>query len=147
VWRCFAVSVISDLPVSSTLSCTAAQRSASSLLFSQLCALSALTSLYLSSFSLMYTGLAYGDQSRELADALWRDRTFQPLDHFSADEAGRQSHQAYISCLLRWGYIRWNPHTRRAGQSKLQWAEEAEHRSAPLDDDSVAALFYGTATR
>jgi hypothetical protein len=49
----------------------------------------------------MYIGLAYDEQSRELADALWRDRTFQPLDRFSTDEAGRQSHQAYISCLLR----------------------------------------------
>jgi hypothetical protein len=94
--------------------------------------------------SWMYTGLAYGEQSRELAEALWRDREFQPLDRFSANQAGRQSHQAYISCLLRWGYIHWDLHARR-GQSKLQWAEEAAHRSVPLDEATVAALYHGEA--
>jgi len=89
----------------------------------------------------MYTGLAYGEQSRELADALWRDREFQPLDRFSASEAGRQSRQAYILCLLRWGYILWNPHARR-GQIKLQWTAEAVHRPTPLDKATVFALYH-----
>ena len=94
------------------------------------------------SSSWIYTGLAYGEQSHELAEALWRDREFEPLDRFSANEAGRQSHQAYIACLLRWGYIHWNPHARK-GASKMQWAMEEEHRSAPLDAEAVAALYYG----
>ena len=92
-------------------------------------------------FRWLYVGFAYGDQSRELAQALWRDREFEPLDRFSANEAGRQSYQAYIACLLRWGYIHWNPHARK-GASKMQWAPEEEHRSAPLDEEAVAALYY-----
>jgi hypothetical protein len=94
------------------------------------------------SSSWIYTGLAYGEQSRELAEALWRDREFEPLDRFSANEAGRQSHQAYIACLLRWGYIRWHLDARK-GTSKIQWALEEERRAAPLDDEAVAALYYG----
>ena len=94
------------------------------------------------SSSWIYTGLAYGEQSHELAEALWRDREFEPLDRFSANAAGRQSHQAYIACLLRWGYIHWNPHARKRA-SKMQWALEEEHRSVPLEDEAVTALYYG----
>lgn len=73
----------------------------------------------------LYIGFAYGDQSRELAQALWCDREFQPLDRFSANSAGRQSYEAYVSCLLRWGYIHWDQNARK-GQ-KLQWAPVEEH--------------------
>jgi hypothetical protein len=90
----------------------------------------------------LYVGFAYGDQSRELAEALWRDREFEPLDRFSANSAGRQSYEAYVSCLLRWGYIHWNPQARK-GQ-KLQWAPVEEHRASPLSQQAVERLFHGT---
>jgi hypothetical protein len=90
----------------------------------------------------LYVGFAYGDQSRELAQALWRDREFEPLDRFSANSAGQQSYEAYMSCLLRWGYIHWNPQARK-GQ-KLQWAPVEEHRASPLSQQAVERLFHGT---
>jgi len=90
----------------------------------------------------LYVGFAYGDQSRELAEALWRDREFEPLDRFSANSAGHQSHEAYISCLLRWGYIHWDPRAHKA--QKLQWAPVKEHRVSPLSQQAVRGLFYGT---
>jgi hypothetical protein len=37
------------------------------------------------SCSWMYVGYAYSVQSRELAQAVWRDRAFHPLDRFSAN--------------------------------------------------------------
>jgi hypothetical protein len=93
-------------------------------------------------FRWLYVGFAYGDQSRELAEALWRDREFEPLDRFSANSAGRQSYEAYVSCLLRWGYIHWNPQARK-GQ-KLQWAAVEEHRASPISQQAVERLFHGT---
>jgi len=55
--------------------------------------------------------------------------TLPLLDRFSANAAGRQSKQAYVASLLRWGILRsWNPRARTA----LDWADEAEHRSKPL---------------
>ncbi len=89
----------------------------------------------------LYVGFAYSDQSRELAHALWRDREFEPLDRFSANSAGKQSYEAYVSCLLRWGYIHWKPHARK-GQ-KLQWAPAEEHRASPLSQHAVDRLYRG----
>ena len=89
----------------------------------------------------MYIGLAYGEQSHELAEALWSDREYEPLNRFSANEAGRQSQEAYVSCLLRWGYIHWTPHARKGQQ--MQWAPTVEHRSSPLSDQAVATLYLG----
>ena len=90
--------------------------------------------------SWMYVGYAYGVQSRELAQAVWRDRDFQPLDRFSANAAGRQSKQAYVASLLRWGVLRsWNPRARTA----LDWADEAEHRSKPHSEAQVERLYRG----
>ena len=89
----------------------------------------------------MYVGIAFGGQSRELAEAVWRDREFQPLDRFSADEAGRQSHEAYISCLLRWGFIKWNPHARKGQQ--VQWTTKKEHRASALSDEEVEQSYHG----
>ena len=89
----------------------------------------------------MYVGYAYGVQSRELAQAVWRDRAFHPLDRFSANSAGRQSKQAYVVSLLRWGIIRsWNP---RARVAAIDWADEAEHRREPLSDEQIEKLYHG----
>jgi len=101
-----------------------------------------LRALILLSFRWLYVGFAYGDQSRELAHALWRDREFEPLDRFSADSAGKQSYEAYVSCLLRWGYIHWDPQARK-GQ-RLQWAPAEDHRASPLSQQAVEHLFHGT---
>ena len=90
----------------------------------------------------MYVGFAYGGQSRELADAVWRDQEFEPLERFSTNDAGRQSHEAYISCLLRWGYLHWDAHARK-GQQQVRWGTTAEHRSSPLSDKAVARLYHG----
>lgn len=90
----------------------------------------------------MYVGFAYGGQSRELADAVCRDQEFEPLARFSTNESGRQSHEAYISCLLRWGYIHWDPHARK-GQQQVRWAPTPEHCSTPLSDKAVASLYHG----
>jgi hypothetical protein len=90
----------------------------------------------------MYVGFAYGDQSRELAEALWRDREFGPLDRFSQSKAGARSREAYVSCLLRWGYIQWNPTARRA-QQQYAWDDEAKHRRSPLNDATVEKLYHG----
>lgn len=99
-------------------------------------------SLPLALSSWMYVGFAYGDQSRELAEALWRDREFGPLDRFSQGEAGARSREAYVSCLLRWGYIKWNPTARRA-QQQYAWDDEAQHRRSPLTDATVEKLYHG----
>lgn len=88
----------------------------------------------------LYVGLAYGDQSRELAQALWRDREFEPLDRFSANSAGRQSFEAYVSCLLRWGVIHWSPQARKG--HKVQWAPAEAHRASPLSQQQVERLFH-----
>jgi len=88
----------------------------------------------------MYVGYAYGVQSRELAQAVWRDRAFHPLDRFSANTAGRQSKQAYVVSLLRWGVLRsWNARARMA----LDWADEAEHRSKPRTEAQIEQLYRG----
>ena len=88
----------------------------------------------------MYIGYAYGVQSRELAQAVWRDRDFQPLDRFSANAAGCQSKQAYMASLLRWGILRsWNPRARTA----FDWAHQAEHRSKPLSEAQTEKLYAG----
>jgi hypothetical protein len=88
----------------------------------------------------MYVGYAYSVQSRELAQAVWRDRAFHPLDRFSANSAGRQSKQAYVVSLLRWGIVRnWNPRARVA----VDWADEAEHRRKPLSDAQIEKLYHG----
>lgn len=94
--------------------------------------------------SWMYVGYAYGVQSRELALAVWRDRDFLPLDRFSANAAGRQSKQAYVASLLRWGILRsWNPRARTA----LDWADQAEHRSKPHSEAQVEKLYRGQPQR
>jgi len=92
-------------------------------------------------YSWLYVGFAYGEQSRESAEALWQARDFEPLQRFSANASGRRSHEAYISCLLRWGYIRWNPHARK--NQPLRWTADSERRPSPLSQDAVARLFYG----
>jgi len=85
----------------------------------------------------MYISYAYGVQSRELAEAVWRNQEFDPLDRFSANAAGRQSREAYMSSLLRWGF------TRSSGKAKpVVWAPEAEHRSSPLSEAAVARLYH-----
>jgi len=90
----------------------------------------------------MYVGYAYGVQSRELAQAVWRDRDFQPLDRFSANAAGRQSKRAYVVNLLRWGILRsWTPRARTC--TALDWAEQAEHRSQPHSEAQVEQLYRG----
>ena len=48
--------------------------------------------------SWMYVNHAYGTQSREFAMALWRDRSFKPVDQVDDPE----SKEAYINSLLRW---------------------------------------------
>lgn len=81
----------------------------------------------------MYVAFAFGGQSRELAQAVWRDRQFDPLDRFSAGEAGRQSRESYIACLLRWGCIYWDGR-------HVEWAPASKHLSEPLTDKQVEAL-------
>ena len=89
---------------------------------------------------LVYVSCAFDEQSRELALVVWRDRDFQPLARFSANAAGRQSKQAYVASLLRWGVLRsLNPRARTA----LHWADEAEHRSKPLSKAQTEKLYAG----
>jgi hypothetical protein len=90
----------------------------------------------------MYVEFAYGTKCRELADALWRDREYDPLGRCGNDADGRQTFQTYVTSLLRWGMIRWNPHAKR-NQSNPQWLPEAEHLQHPLSDSDAAKLYDG----
>jgi hypothetical protein len=90
----------------------------------------------------MYVASAYGVPSHEMADALYRDQEFSPMDRFSANAEGRQTFQAYVSCLLRWNYVRWKPNGRKGHQ--IEWKAVKDHFKAhakPLSDRTVNALY------
>jgi hypothetical protein len=103
-------------------------------------------------FRWMYFNHAYGTQSRELAEAVCRDRRFDPLGRFERNtQAGRQSYDAFILSLLRWGFIHWRPPAEFASEEaagKWSWAPAAERRRRPLTDEEVQQRFdKGTPTK
>ena len=98
-------------------------------------------------FRWMYQAYAYGVDARELAQALWRDRDHDPMNRFGDNPAGRQSFEAYLRCLLRWGVARYHP--RRPKGARVEWLAAERHlapHAAPLGDDAVNALALGPAT-
>ena len=95
--------------------------------------------------SWMYVANAYGAQSRELAVAMLRDWKFGPMDRFKHDsDEGRQAFEAYLHCLLRWNFVKYE---RRGGKGtkKLTPLPESQHLPAnakPLSAAHCNAIFH-----
>lgn len=99
------------------------------------CALLLLAACVVCESSWMYVDFAYGTESRELAQAVYRDHAkFKPLDRIRADD--KVSYRAYVRSLLRWNVAAFHPMA-AAPSSRLQMRKASEHipeGGEPLED-------------
>lgn len=84
-----------------------------------------------------YVDHAYGTGSRELAQAVWRDREFAPLDRINDEE----SYEAYVRSVVRWNVASYNH--RVAREKRITWLKPQLHVSAgeaPIPDEQVERI-------
>lgn len=82
-----------------------------------------------------YVDHAYGTGSRELAQAVWRDRDFSPLDRLNDEE----SYEAYVRSVVRWRVASYDPRV-TARDKRIKWLDPQHHvpaGEAPLPEEQV----------
>jgi len=83
----------------------------------------------------MYVDYAYGTESRETAQAVWRDREFVPLDRI--DKNDELSYLAFVRSLVRWRVADYDASI-QAREKRVTWRKEMEH--VPLGGAPVAEI-------
>jgi hypothetical protein len=85
-----------------------------------------------------YVDYAYSTGSRELAQAVWRDGAFSPLDRIN-DEA---SYEAYVRSVVRWRVASYNRRV-AAREKRITWLKPQQHvptGEAPIPDEQVERI-------
>ncbi len=85
---------------------------------------------------------AYGTESRELAQAVWRDREFSPLDRINDEE----SYEAYVRSVVRWRVASYNRRV-AAREKRITWLQPQQHvpaGEAPIPDEQVERIIRTT---
>jgi len=96
-----------------------------------------------------YVNYAYDTQSRQLAQAVWRDQQYSPID--GIDMKSDDSRTAFISSCLRWKVIDYSP-AKGDTAAKITWLPQEHHapageENARTDAEVEAAFHHGIRTK
>lgn len=95
-------------------------------------------------FEWMYVGAAYGEMSRELAEAVYKanQEGYAPMERFSNNKVGRMSHRAYTATLLKFGLVKYK-FVRNSKDCVIEWIKQREGAKefTPLSNEEATELY------